>query len=212
MDFLQRWRKPADDATRWLVIDVETSGLDPARDRLLAMAGVALHRDGPRWRLQAADSFEVVLRAGDAGASHDKANILVHGIGVGEQRRGVPPSQALQDFGAWAGAAPLLGFHVGFDRQVIDRSAREALGRVPPHEWLDIAPLAALAHPEVKARALDDWLTHFGIPCAARHQAAADVLATAELWLRLWPLLQREGGDLRSLQKLASSQRWLAGA
>ena len=209
MDALLRRRRPVSDASRWVVVDVETTGLDASRDRLLAVAGVALHRDGRRWRLRAVDSFEAVLRHGDAAA--DKANILVHGIGVGEQRRGVPPPIALEAFAAWVGTAPVLGFHVGFDRQVIERSARDALGRVPAHEWLDIAPLATLGHPGVKARALDEWLAHFGIECAARHQAAADVLVTAELWLRLWPALLKEGGDLRTLQKLAASQRWLAG-
>jgi len=205
------WRRPAADVARWVVVDVETTGLDASRDRLLAIAGVALHREGRRWRMQAVDSFEAVLCHADAAAVADKANILVHGIGIGEQQRGVLPAVALRAFSAWVGAAPVLGFHVGFDRQVIDRSAREALGEVPAHDWLDIAPLATLAHPAVKARALDEWLAHFGIECAARHQAAADVLATAELWLRLWPALLKEGGDLRSLQKLVASQRWLAG-
>ncbi len=68
-----------------------------------------------------------------------------------------------------------------------------------------------MLHPEVRARALDDWLAHFGIRCAQRHQAAADTLATAELLLRLWPRLRAQLPvlDIRAASKLASLERWL---
>lgn len=204
---------PLDDA-RWVVLDVETSGLDPARDRLLAIAAVGLrHRDG-QFSVLPADSFEVVLRY-DAAAV-DKANILLHGIGVGRQAAGVPPAEALGAFERWVSDSPLLGYHVAFDRAVIERAARQALAR-PLRQgqaaaWLDIAPLAAVSHPDVRAKALDDWLAHFGIPVAARHEAAADTLATAELLLRLAPALRRNG--VRSFvqaRKTAAQARWLAG-
>lgn len=211
---VERWlhrRRPPPEASRWLIVDVETSGLDASRDRLLALAGVALHRDGARWHVVAGDSFEASLRQPQTGAPIDRANILLHGIGLGDQQRGLAPARALQAFEDWAGASPVLGFHVGFDREVIERCSGELLGRSADRAWLDIAVLAALSHPQVRAQSLDDWLGHFGIPCAARHQAAADVLATAELWLRLWPALSREGGSLRALQALVDSRRWLGG-
>jgi DNA polymerase-3 subunit epsilon len=39
-------RKPVDER-RWVVLDVETSGLDPRRDQLLAIAAIALQVDWP---------------------------------------------------------------------------------------------------------------------------------------------------------------------
>jgi DNA polymerase-3 subunit epsilon len=65
-------------------------------------------------------------------------------------------------------------------------------------------------HPQVRAHALDEWLEHFGIECLARHEAVADTLATAELWLLLWPALQRAGvRGSAAAQALARNQRWL---
>jgi DNA polymerase-3 subunit epsilon len=52
-------------------------------------------------------------------------------------------------------------------------------------------------------------MAHFGIVCAARHQASADALATAELMLRLWPRLVAEGGGWSDLVRLAAQRRWL---
>lgn len=195
--------------TRWLVVDVETSGLDAARDRLLAIAAVGVHVDWPRKRLAVVleDSFEVVLQQ-EVPSPRD--NILLHGIGVQRQREGVPPPEALRAFDAFAGDAPLLAFHAAFDRALVTRHARAALGAVPAHRWVDIEQLCAVSHPGVDARSLDEWMAHFGIRCAMRHVAIADALAESELLLRIWPRLAPECAGWGDLERLAAHHRWLA--
>lgn len=213
MSLLDRLRRgPAVDDARWVVLDVESSGLDPSRDRLLAIAALAVRIDGRRPAIALGDSFEIVLRS-EAASAPDKANILVHGIGVGAQRAGVDPAEALAAFERWVGASPLLAFHAAFDQTLIGRGFDAALGRRLPNPWLDIAPLAELLHPQVAARSLDEWMQHFGIVCAVRHQAAADTLATAELLLKLWPALLKEVPRPRfgAVARLAASRRWVGG-
>ncbi|MFZ9336475.1 MAG: exonuclease domain-containing protein, partial [Burkholderiaceae bacterium] len=91
---------------RWIALDVETSGLDARRDRLLAIAAIGLRVDWAAQRLVIVpgDSFEVVLRQEVAST---KDNILLHGIGAQRQRDGVEPAAALQAFAEYAGTAPL---------------------------------------------------------------------------------------------------------
>ena len=217
---MQRWfgggRKAVEtDVSRWVVLDVETTGLDMHHDQLLAIAAIAVHFDGDDAdgegrmpRIALADSFESVLF--HQSASTDKDNILLHGIGVGAQRAGAPPAQVLTAFERWAARSPLVAYHAAFDQTMIGRAARTHLGRGPRNAWLDLAPVAAGLCPDIAAHALDDWLDHFGITCAVRHQAAADTLATAELLLRLWPLARAQRcADFAALQRLAQSQRWL---
>ena len=195
---------------RWAVLDVEASGLDPRRDRLLAIAAVGLRVDDPvAPAIDLADSFEVVLRQPEVAT--DKVNILVHGIGVGAQREGLDPRLALEAFAAWLGDSPLVAYHSAFDETLIQRAMQAVLGRRLANPWLDLAPVAAIVHPDVKARALDDWLAHFAIPCAVRHQAASDTLATAELLLRLWPAIRQQCAEtgFDDLMRLAAQQRWL---
>jgi DNA polymerase-3 subunit epsilon len=195
---------------RWVVLDIESTGLDPHSDRLLAIAAVAVHRVGERLEIALADSFEAVLR--HEAATPDRANILLHGIGVAAQRAGAEPARVLRRFAEWAGDAPRFGFHVAFDRAVIARTERQQFGRASPARWLDVEPLAALAYPAVKARALDEWMAHFDIHCLQRHHAAADALVTAELLLHLWPRLRGEtGGRLAALARLEASRRWVTG-
>jgi DNA polymerase III subunit epsilon len=198
------------DARRWVVLDVETTGLDMHHDELLAIAAVAVTLDdAARPRIALHDSFEAVLH--HESASTDKDNILVHGIGVQAQRAGAPPREVLAAFERWLGRSPQIAFHARFDQRMIERAMKTALQRTSNNPWLDLAPVARALHPELGARSLDDWLDHFGIECTPRHQAAADTLATAELLLRLWPAARRQQcATWAGLSALARQQRWLS--
>ena len=62
--------------------------------------------------------------------------------------------------------------------------------------------MCAITYENVRARSLDEWMAHFGIGCAVRHQAAADAMAECEL-LRIWPRVAAECGSWRDVQRLA---------
>jgi DNA polymerase-3 subunit epsilon len=204
------------DETRWVMLDVETSGLDPRRDRLLAVAAIALRVDWSTRRITITlgDSFEVVLRQEQLTEAKD--NILLHGIGVQRQREGMAPEQALAALADFVGHSPLLAFHAAFDRALITRHMKLHLGqaypRGLPNPWVDIEPLCAVTHEQVRARSLDEWLAHFNISCAVRHQAAADTLAECELLLRIWPRVAAQCRCWADVERLAAQQRWIARA
>lgn len=211
MSLWQRLRGDPDvDERRWVVLDVEASGPDAAQARLLAIAGVAVDVAGERPRILLDDSFEVLLRQDEAAV--DKPNILGHGIGVGAQRAGVEPGEALRDFIGWVGRSPLLAFRAAFDETLIRRALRERLGERLVFPWVDLADIARVLHPPTLHDSLDEWMERFGIACLQRHQAAADTLATAELLLRLWPGIRAEcpDGGFAALRRLAARRRWLA--
>jgi DNA polymerase III subunit epsilon len=215
MSWLSRWlgTAPADiDPARWVVLDVETTGLDLREDELLAIAAVAVRFDANGTpQIDLADSFEAVLQH-DARVT-DKDNILLHGIGVGAQRGGAPPRDVLAAFEGWIGRSPLLAFHAAFDESMIGRAFRREFARALPNPWLDLAPVAAALYPEHQLQALDDWLALFAIDCVARHEAAADTLATAELLLRLWPRARvRQCASFDGLVQAAKHERWLSRA
>lgn len=230
-DWWQRWRAARDDgrsrsaggvaagttADRWVVLDVESSGLDAHRDRLLAVAALAVRvTAGQRPVIELGDSFERVLQLDEQAARMpvDKPNILIHRIGIGAQRAGVPAAEAFGALRQWLRDAPVLGFHVAFDETLLQRTAQQVDGQRLPHRFIDLAHVAEALHPDVKARSLDEWMAVFGVTCAARHVAAADALATAEVLLHLWPALEREMGSgrpvsLALLQRLAAQRKWL---
>lgn len=184
---LQAWERlnqeseriPLEEAS-FVVVDVETSGLDPRKDRLLAIGACELQAG----RLLAGKGFERIVYQEETS---EKENILIHGIAPGEQTTGLPPEQALLDFLDYAGKRVLVAYHAMFDRTVIDRTTREVLGVRLANRWLDLAELAPALFPEARLphASLDEWLYRFDIHVRARHRAMDDVLATGELMLIL---------------------------
>jgi DNA polymerase-3 subunit epsilon len=188
-------------AQRWVVLDVETGGLDVERDPLLSIGAVAV-RDG---RIDVDDSFEMLVRP---PAPSERANVLIHGIGHGAQRDGVEPAAAYSAFLAWAGDAPLVAFHAAFDRGFLVRAVRGALGVRLEARWLDLAALAPALNPGLRAKALDEWLEHFRLSVDQRHHASADAFVTAMLFLRLLAQVPADRRGVESLQRLARAERW----
>ena len=202
---LARPEVPARSA-RWVVIDCETSGLDPQRDRLLSVGAVAV-RGG---RLEPADSFAAVLRQESASSAE---NILVHGIGGDAQRAGRPAGDALAAFVDYLGDGLPVAFHAPFDARVLQRALRGTGSKLARTRWLDLAPLATALNPSraARTRALDDWLAVFGIDCPARHDALADAFASAQLLLVLLAQAERQGANsVRALHALEKNARWVA--
>ncbi|HKO68491.1 MAG TPA: 3'-5' exonuclease [Burkholderiaceae bacterium] len=188
---------------RWIVIDVETTGVDLASDALLSIGGVVLS-DG---RIIPADSFEVKIKRATASTSD---NIIVHGIGKQAQLQGADPSEALHAFLDFVGAAPLAAFHAHFDQIFLKRAIDAHIERSFGNAWLDLAELARALEPEARLRSLDHWLQRYQIPVYARHSAAGDAFTTALLATHLLALAKRLGAsDFVSLQRLARNARWL---
>lgn len=186
---------------RFVVLDTETSGLDPRRDRPLALAAVEVI--GGRIR---AGGIAHVLRQAQPNRVD---NILVHGITPAVQAAGVSIETALLEFLEFAGKDPLVAFHAAFDREVLARACRETLGVRLANPWLDAAALAQALTPEaVSARVdLDVLLAHFGISVGERHRAASDARATAELFLVLLARSRERRIDtLSALQACAERQ------
>lgn len=193
---------------RFVVVDVETTGLNPHADRLISIGAV----DVAGGRLKLDSAFEVVLRQ---PRPSDRANILIHGIDGTTQLGGVEPQTAMLQFLEYAERAPLVAFHAGFDRAMIDRAGREVLDCAPLNSWLDLAYLApallADAADRTLPQGLDGWMERHGIENHSRHNALSDALATAQLLqIVLARAAARGAATLRDLVKIEEAQRWLA--
>ena len=191
--------------TRYVIIDVETSGLNLNRDHLIAIGAVAVTAG----EINLNDSFEIVLQQ-QAASTPD--NILIHGIGGATQTSAAPPQEALLSFLEYLGKDPLIAFHATFDDTMLSRAFRQFLGEQFRHSWLDLAYVLPGLHPELphKFQSLDDWLAYFAIPNPARHNALSDALCTAQLFLIAQARAkQKDIPHFKNLQDLEKVHRWL---
>lgn len=166
------------DHSRFVVVDVETTGLSLMSDTLISIGAVAVVNG----RIALGDCFSVVLQQHQ---SSEKENILIHGISGSEQRGGDDPVEAILTFLEYVGKSPLVAFHVAFDESMIQRAIKQYLGFWFKHPWLDLAYVLPALNSRLmySHRSLDDWAAYFKIFNEERHNAVADALATAHLML-----------------------------
>lgn len=208
---LARWQAlpPVDNngsftRARYVVLDVETTGLNLMTDTLISIGAVAVVNA----RIAFADSFSVVLQQ---RATSRKENILIHGISGSVQLEGVPPADALLDFLEFIGKDPLIAFHVTFDETMIKRALHQFLGINFKHTWLDLAYVMPALNPSLMRshRVLDDWIARYAIHIEARHNALADAFATAQLLLiAQTQALQQQINTFSKLRDLERAQCW----
>lgn len=190
----------------FVVVDVETTGLDARQDRLLAIGAVRVRNE----RLCLGEHYQAGLRHTGVGG---RESILIHGIGPAAQAAGAVPALALGDFLRFVGDATLVAFHAPFDRMVLERALREHLRARLRNPWLDLAKLAPALYPEARQdrSGLDVWLDRFGLREGVRHRAADDALVTGELFLVLLRRARAHGiATVEALRATAQAQAQLS--
>lgn len=175
---------------RWVVLDLETSGLNMSRDQVLSIGAVVIE-DGA---IDLSQQFERTLLRIDHKLS---PAVLIHGLGPSAIAAGCEPVQALLDFMEFVGNSPLLAFHAPFDQHMLGRALKESLDYRLEHQFFDVAEIAPLLFPQanLKQAGLDDWTAFFGLQAEERHNASADALVTAELAMILFSHARRQQID-----------------
>lgn len=167
----------------WVSLDLETTGLDPARDHILSLAAVPV-RDG---RVRVSERFERRIRA-DRAFGID--SIRHHRITPGEAAAGVPVTGAVRDFLRWLQGRALLGYHLEFDLAMLAPHVRALTGFALPNPRVDLARAFAARSrrtrpalpPNLDFQHIADAL---GIPVLARHTALGDAVTVGLCWLAL---------------------------
>ena len=166
---------------RWVVLDLETTGLNLNKDHVLSIGAVAIEDGAIDFRQQ----FERTLQYPQVKLG---PSVLIHGIGPSAIAAGSDPAEALVDLMEYLGDSPVLAFHAPFDQHMLGRALKDHLGFKLQHPFLDVADIAPLLCPQAHFReaGLDDWIDWFKLEVFERHHASADALATAELALILF--------------------------
>lgn len=169
-----------------LAVDVETTGLDPRKDRLLSIGWVPV--DGRQVVL--AGAREVVL-TGQTGPAGVGQSATLHGLTDDTLAGGMQPEQALTELlDALAGRA-LLAHFADMETGFLSVACRRIFGarlEVPVVDTLELERrhmerMATL--PRGEDLRLPRVRTRYGLPEYRSHRAVTDAQACAELYLAL---------------------------
>ena len=170
----------------YTVFDTETTGLSPSGGDEIIQIGAARIVNG---KLLRQESFEQLV---NPGRLIPAATIPIHGI-TQDMVMGKPViAEVLPAFYAFAQDTVLVAHNAAFDMKFLQlQQARTGL--VFNHPVLDTLLLSAVVHPNQESHRLEAIAERFNITVLGRHTALGDAFVTAEVWLRLLPLLQAMG-------------------
>lgn len=176
----------------FVVVDVETTGTNAfGGDRITEIAAVAVDRG----RIGAV--FETLVNPERPIPPFITALTTISWEMVRDAPRFRDVASQVEAF--FAGRL-FVAHNVGFDWRFISAEMERATGRRLVGERLCTVRLARALLPQVRRRSLDALTHYFGIEVAARHRAAGDAVATAEVLLRL--LQEAESRGCTTLEAL----------
>lgn len=186
----------------YIALDLETDGLDPANDRILAVGWVPL--SPPRIRLYEAD-YGVVKSEQPLSQS-----AVIHQLSEGDIRGGEALEGILQRLARRLDGAVLVAHHAPFDWAFLQAA-------FSAHS-IDCKPLALMDTLKIERNRLarkKEWLDQgeltlgacrerYGLPTMRQHHALSDAIACAEVFLaQAYKVVGKHQVSLRELLKYA---------
>lgn len=158
----------------YIALDLETTGLDPKKDKIIEVGAVRV-RNG-----KVTDRFQSLI---DPGVVLPDQITQLTGI-TQEELNGAPyPEQVLPKLLDFMGDDVILGHSVMFDYSFLKKEAvNQGLWKTEQHAMgIDTLKLARVLLPELPSRRLADLCVHYQIEHQA-HRALGDAESTAELY------------------------------
>ncbi|WP_153147835.1 exonuclease domain-containing protein [Dechloromonas sp. H13] len=170
----------------YTVFDTETTGLEPSNGDEIIQIGAARIVNN---RLLRQEIFNQLV---DPECPLKPESIPIHGISE-DMVRGQPNIDiVLPAFHEFCEDTVLIAHNAAFDMRFLQLK-EERTGVRFAQPVLDTLLLSAVVHPNQESHKLDVILERLGIHIESRHNALEDALATAEVFLKLVPLLEEKG-------------------
>ncbi len=186
-----------------VVIDTETTGLDPRRAWIVEVAGVRLVAG----RLDTAATLQSRVRP---PVPIPAVATSVHGIDDAAVSGAAPFAEVWPKLSDFVGDRLLIGHAIGFDLAVLEREVRRANAPWTRPRTLDTRLLAEVAEPNLAGSSLDAIAAWLGVVLTDRHTAFGDAVTAARIFLALLPKLRDRG--IRTLAEAEQACRALTDA
>lgn len=187
----------------YTVFDTETTGLDPSQGDEIIQIGAARIVNG---KLLRQESFEQLI---NPGRSIPAAGIPIHGITPAMVAGQPGITEILPIFHAFASDTVLVAHNAAFDMRFLQLKEAAAGVRFD-QPVLDTLLLSAVASPHQVSHELEAIAERFGIAVLGRHTALGDAILTAEVFLRLIPLLADKEIHTLGQAREAAQRTWYA--
>jgi DNA polymerase-3 subunit epsilon len=182
----------------FVAIDIETTGLDPRRDVIVALAAIPFLGGRP-------STATGYARLVNPGRPIPLDAQLVHGISDGDVRDAPSVTAALPEFLERCRGGALVAHSADFDLAIINRAARAAHLPQLGGPILDVGRLAHALFPSWWDLSLEGLGRLLEVEVLGRHTAEGDALTAGKILVHMRPLLEQRG--VRTLEAALRLQR-----
>jgi len=185
------------------VFDTETTGLAPrAGDRIIQIGATRIVAG----KLRRQEVFEQLV---DPERDLPAAGIAIHGITPAMVAGQPHIGTVLPAFHAFAQDTVLVAHNAAFDMTFLQiEEARSGVRFMQP--VLDTLLLSAVIHPQQESHSLEAIAERLGVTILGRHTALGDAMVTAEVFLKMVPLLAAQGITTLAQARDAAQKTYLA--
>jgi DNA polymerase III subunit epsilon len=167
----------------YISLDCETTSLDPKRAELVSIAATKIIGN----RIITSAPFEVRLRAPQ---SLDSGSVRIHKIRHQDLANGLTEKQALLQLIDFIGNRPLVGYHIRYDKTILDIACKKHFGFPLPNQLIEVSQIY---HDQLEKQlpnayfdlSLDAICRHLELPLQNKHDALQDAIAAALIFVRL---------------------------
>jgi DNA polymerase III subunit epsilon len=185
------------------VFDTETTGLHPSEGDEIIQIGATRVLNG---KLLHNEYFEQLV---DPGCDLSPESAQIHGI-TEDMLVGQPSiDKVLPAFHAFAAETVLVAHNAAFDMRFLQLK-EERTGLRFDQPVLDTLLLSAVVHPNQESHRLEAIAERLGVNIIGRHTALGDAIVTAEVFLKLLPLLAEQGIRTLGQVRAAAEQTYYA--
>jgi DNA polymerase-3 subunit epsilon len=177
--------RPLDSLT-YTAFDTETTGLQPSNGDEIIQIGALHVVDG---HIQADRAFEALI---DPQRPITPESEKIHGITPAMVAGKPTISTVLPRFHEFCAGSVLLGHNVALDMRFLQLK-EQMTGVVFDQPVVDTLLLSAVAYPNQPHHSLEASMALLGVEIEHRHSAYSDAVATAQIFLKLLPLLAERG-------------------
>ncbi len=159
-----------------IVIDVETTGLDYTREKIIEFAGVKLVNGKIK------DKFETLINA-----KHHirKSSQAIHGISEEDLKDAPTEEEIYPQIFKFIGDATIVAHNAIFDFSFLNKASKRLYNKPLENNYIDTQMMFKEVYPQYESCGLDCLVSVFNADNEQRHRAMGDAMALAKCYPKL---------------------------
>ncbi len=187
----------------FVVVDVESTGLNPKKDRILSIGALKIHNN----EIFVKESFEIYIQQ----SAYNPESARIHGIIKNGRIQKFSETDAMKMFIEYIRSDIIVGHSITFDITILNVTLKRIVGDKLKNKILDTIELyKRLKGGDFRlgdSTSLDKLCDEFNIPKSDRHTASGDALITGILFLKIISRLRER--KVLTLKELLKTKNFL---